>query len=207
VKSRLFEPFFTTKDQGKGTGLGLATVYGIVNQAGGRIEVVSEPGRGTAFHIYLARIEPSPSQQTNPSVPARTLRGTETVLVVEDQRAVRELAMTILESYGYCVLQASNGLDAIELAEHFRGTIHLLLTDVILPLMDGRVLADRLRLARPDIRVLFVSGYSEERLGHNTAPDSTLAYLSKPFNSETLAVRVREILSEGESHRATATTE
>ena len=207
VKRRLFEPFFTTKDQGKGTGLGLATVYGIVNQAGGRIEVISEPGRGTAFHIYLSRIEPSSSQQPKRSAPARTLQGTETVLVVEDQRAVRELATTILESYGYCVLQASNGLDAIELARHYRGTIHLLLTDIILPLMDGRVLADKLRTTRPEIRVLFVSGYSEERLGHNTAPDTTLAYLSKPFTSEALAVRVREILSEGESHRATTTTE
>jgi CheY-like chemotaxis protein len=207
VQKRLFEPFFTTKDQGKGTGLGLATVYGIVNQTEGRIEVGSELGRGTTFHIYLPRTKPSLSKQPNVSVPALKLRGAETVLVVEDQQAVRELATTILETFGYRVLQASNGLDAMAVAARYPATIHLLLTDIILPLMDGRVLADKLKAARPETKVLYISGYSEERIGHNSALDRNFAYLSKPFTSEVLVGRVRELLGEGEIQRPTASAE
>jgi PAS domain S-box-containing protein len=197
VKDHLYEPFFTTKDPGKGTGLGLATVYGIVQQNGGQIEVSSELGRGTAFHIYLPRIKPAPTEQPGSLAPAGSLRGSETVLLVEDQDAVRQLARTILESYGYCVLQASNGPEAIALAEQHPAPIHMLLTDIILPRMDGRTLADKLRAVRPETRVLYISGYSEEKIGANRAPDSDLAYLPKPFTSEALAAKVREILAEG----------
>ncbi len=204
VKQHLFEPFFTTKDEGKGTGLGLATVYGIVHQNGGRIEVTSTLGHGASFHIYLPRTQPSLQEQPEISAPAPALRGSETVLVVEDQDAVRQLACIILESYGYGVLQASNGPDAIALAEQYPAIIHLLMTDIILPLMDGRVLAGKLRVVRPEIKVLYVSGYSEERIGTSTAFEGDLAYLSKPFTSEVLAKRLRDILAGGAAQRRAA---
>jgi CheY-like chemotaxis protein len=197
VKQHLFEPFFTTKDPGLGTGLGLATIYGIVQQSGGWIGVTSELGQGAAFHIYLPRIRPDLAEEPGASPPAAALRGSETVLVVEDQDAVRLLVCTILESYGYRVLQASTGPDAIALAERYRDTIHLLLSDVVLPLMNGRVLAERLRASRPGIKVLHVSGYSEEMIGQRGLLDSDLAYLQKPFTPEALAAKVRETLAEG----------
>jgi len=197
VKRHLFEPFFTTKDQGKGTGLGLATVYGIVQQSRGRIEVTSELGHGTTFHVYLPCIQSESPDQPGASAPAPVLQGSETVLIVEDQDAVRQLACTILETYGYLVLQASNGPDAIALAERYPSPIHLLLTDIILPLMDGRDLADKLRAVRPNTKVLYISGYSEEKIGRSRALDGDLAYLSKPFTSEELAARVRGILTAG----------
>ena len=197
VKDHLYEPFFTTKDPGKGTGLGLATVYGIVQQTGGRIEVASELGRGTTFHIYLPRVKPASIDKSGSPAPAGLLRGSETVLLVEDQEAVRQLARTILESYGYRVLQASNGPEAMALAEQYPAAIHMLLTDIILPIMDGRVLADKLRAVRPETKVLYISGYSEEKIGASRGSESDLAYLSKPFTSEALAARVREILAGG----------
>ena len=197
VKQHLFEPFFTTKDPGLGTGLGLATIYGIVQQSGGWIGVTSELGQGAAFHIYLPRIRPDLAEEPGASPPVAALRGSETVMVVEDQDAVRLLVCTILESYGYRVLQASTGPDAIALAERYRDTIHLLLSDVVLPLMNGRVLAERLRASRPGIKVLHVSGYSEEMIGQRGLLDSDLAYLQKPFTPEALAAKVRETLAEG----------
>jgi PAS domain S-box-containing protein len=207
VKQHLFEPFFTTKDEGKGTGLGLATVYGIVHQNGGRIEVTSTLSRGTSFHIYFPRIQPGLLEQPETSAPAAALRGSETVLVVEDQDAVRQLACIILESYGYRVLQASNGPDAIALAEGFPSIIHLLMTDIVLPVMDGRVLAGKLQVVRPETKVLYVSGYSEERIGASKAMEADVAYLSKPFSSEVLARRVRDVLTGGAAHRRAAQME
>jgi CheY-like chemotaxis protein len=202
VKQHLFEPFFTTKDEGKGTGLGLATVYGIVHQNGGRIEVTSTLGHGTAFQIYLPRIQSNSVELPEIPDPAVSLRGSETVLVVEDQDAVRDLACIILESYGYRVLQATNGPEAMAVAEGYPAIIHLLMTDIILPVMDGRVLADNLRAVRPETKVLYVSGYSEERIGHNRALGGDLAYLSKPFSAEVLARRVREVLTGNARRRA-----
>ena len=201
VKLHLFEPFFTTKDEGKGTGLGLATAYGIVHQNGGRIEVASILGEGTTFHIYLPRIQPNVADQSESSTPTMELQGSETVLVVEDQDTVRQLACIILASYGYRVLHASNGPEAIALAEGYPAIIHLLMTDIILPVMDGRVLADKLRVTRPETKVLYVSGHSEEKIGAGRPLEGDLAYLSKPFTSEVLARRVREMLAGGGAQR------
>jgi CheY-like chemotaxis protein len=169
--------------------------------------VTSTLGQGTSFHIYLPRTQPSLPEQPETAGPALALRGSETVLVVEDQDAVRQLACIILESYGYRVLQASNGPDAIALAERYPDIIHLLMTDIILPVMDGRVLAAKLRAVRPETKVLYVSGYSEERIGNSKTTEGDLAYLSKPFTSEGLARRVREILAGGGAQRQAARTE
>jgi PAS domain S-box-containing protein len=197
VKQHLFEPFFTTKEPSKGTGLGLATVYGIVHQSAGWIGATSARGEGTTFHIYLPHIKSDLLEKPGATAPAVVLRGSETVLVVEDQDAVLQLASIILEGQGYRVLQASSGPDAIALAERYPKTIHLLLTDVILPLMDGRVLAGKLRAARPEIAVLYMSGYADERIGQSGVLDRNLAYLPKPFTPDALAARVRETLLMG----------
>ena len=195
VKQHLFEPFFTTKEAGRGTGLGLATVYGIVRQSAGWIGVTSELEQGTTINIYLPRIDAEVQAQPGAGTPGTAPRGSETVLVVEDQEAVRRLICIILEDYGYRVLQVSNGPDAIAVAKQYPQTIHLLLTDVVLPLMDGRALADKLMAARPDLKVLFMSGYTEEQIGHHGVLDSGLAYLPKPFSPEELAAKVREALA------------
>ena len=196
VKQHLFEPFFTTKAPSKGTGLGLATVYGIVHQSAGWIGVTSELGEGTTFHIYLPHIKSDSLEQPGASAPAPALGGSETVLVVEDQDAVRRLVSTILEGQGYRVIQASNGPDAIALAERYPKTIHLLLTDVILPLMDGRVLADKVRTTRPEIAILYMSGYTDERISQSGVLDRNSAYLPKPFTADALAAKVRETLAD-----------
>ena len=205
VKRHLFEPFYTTKEQGKGTGLGLATVYGIVQQSGGRIEASSAVGKGTTFRVYLPAVR-SAAASTEPAVREPSLEGSQTVLVVEDQDAVRQLARTILESYGYRILEASSGPDALALAEQYPAPIHLLLTDVVLPLMSGRTLSSKLTAARPTMKVLFISGYSGEGY-ENDATGEGEACLLKPFTAEALAGRVRQILSETDSRRGHATGE
>ena len=207
VKQHLFEPFFTTKDLGRGTGLGLATVYGIVRQSSGWIGVTSELGRGTTFHLYLPRIEAAAASQPGAGVNAREMRGTETVLVVEDQDAVRGLITTVLQGYGYSVLEASDGPTAVRLAEFYPGPIHLLLTDVVLPLMNGRVLADQLVAARPDLKVLFISGYTQETISHHGVLDSGVTYLPKPFTPELLAAKIRETLGAGNTGDSSQTAQ
>jgi CheY-like chemotaxis protein len=198
TQAHIFEPFFTTKEKGKGTGLGLATVYGIVKQSDGYIWVYSEPGKGTTFKIYLPRIEEvgeagalDRSSHDSGAVP----RGFETVLLVEDENGVRELARQYLETGGYKVIQASNGNEALEIAAAYGEPIHLLLTDVVMPGISGRELADRLLVIRPDIRILFMSGYTEQAVVHHgiVAEDATL--LQKPFTFGTLASKLREILT------------
>jgi two-component system, cell cycle sensor histidine kinase and response regulator CckA len=193
VKERMFEPFFTTKPRGAGTGLGLATVYGMVKQSGGWIWAYSEPGNGTAFKIYLPCTD-APLPQVTLSSPV-DLHGHETVLIVEDQPEVRTLAVAALTRHGYTVLDAANGEDALSRADAFPGTIHLLVTDVIMPGMNGRDLADCLMIRRPDLRVLFVSGYTESIISHRSVLDPDLAYLQKPFTPESLGAKIRHILS------------
>ncbi|MFN2571379.1 MAG: PAS domain S-box protein [Gemmatimonadales bacterium] len=193
VRAHLFEPFFTTKDVGKGTGLGLATVYGIVKQSDGYISVYSEPGQGTSFKIYLPRIATPASVPPTPSR-SGAARGSETVLVVEDEPAVLTLSRRALEAQGYVVLAASDAAAALRVVERHGGTIHLLLTDVVMPGLSGRELADRLTAQRPGVRVLYMSGYPGDAVvQHGTLPAGS-AFLQKPFSPDGLARKVRDVL-------------
>jgi len=187
TKARVFEPFFTTKESGKGTGLGLATVYGIVKQAGGFITVDSEPGRGTTFKVYLPRVDEPVAPAIARPAPAEPRRGTETVLVAEDAPSVRLVTRQVLERYGYTVLEAPTGDIALRLAAKHHGPIHLLLTDVVMPGLSGRQLAGQLSLLRSEMKVLYVSGYAD-------TVEPGAAYLQKPFAPEALARRVRDVL-------------
>jgi PAS domain S-box-containing protein len=194
IRSRIFEPFFTTKEVGKGTGLGLATVYGIVKQSGGHIGVYSEPGSGTAFKIYLPRAEqpaaPAPEDAPEPDTPG----GAETVLVVEDDSGVREIVTTALTRKGYRVLSAAEGAAAIDLARAHAGEIPLLLTDIVMPGMTGRDIARALTAARPGIRVLYMSGYTDDAVVRHEVLEADTPYLPKPFTTRALAQKVREVL-------------
>jgi PAS domain S-box-containing protein len=194
TRSHLFEPFFTTKDKAKGTGLGLSTVYGIVKQAGGHIFVYSECGLGTTFHIYLPRAEGEVISPEVSNAPAADLSGAETLLVVEDQAEVRHLAMEVLESYGYKVLGAASGLDALQLCEIYTGSIHLMVTDVVMPGMTGPELAAKLTALRPRMKVLFMSGYADKLVAAGGGLAGNMAYLQKPFSPVSLAAKVRETL-------------
>jgi two-component system cell cycle sensor histidine kinase/response regulator CckA len=194
VQQRIFEPFFTTKPHGTGTGLGLATVHGMVRQNGGWIWVYSEPGAGTTFKIYFPGTDEAVSQPH--AIVKADVRGNETILVVEDQEEVRALAVTVLERYGYRVLSAAGGEEAIALANGFQGIIHLLLTDIVMPGMNGRALAKQLAAQRT-LRVLFMSGYTESAIAHRGILDAGLDYIQKPFTPESLADKVREVLGPG----------
>ncbi len=193
TKARLFEPFFTTKEKGKGTGLGLATVYGIVKQSNGFIWVYSESGHGTSFKVYLPRVGEAPAVAAE-ARPLLTNRGSETILLAEDASGVRAVSEEILTRLGYTVLVASDGRAALELAAAHRGPIHLLVTDVIMPEMSGRQLADRLRQQRPSLKVLFVSGYTDDAIVRHGILEPGIAFLQKPFTPLTLARKVREAL-------------
>jgi two-component system cell cycle sensor histidine kinase/response regulator CckA len=194
TQARIFEPFFTTKEPGKGTGLGLATVYGIVKQSGGFIWVYSEPGHGTSFKIYLPRVD---EQVVAASVgPEHPLGGSETVLVVEDVAAVRAVACEMLGRHGYRVLEAPDGETALRLVAKHQGEIHLLLTDVVMPDVSGRELADKVAAVRPGVRVLFMSGYTDDAVVRHGVLQEGIAFLQKPFTPDTLARKVREVLDE-----------
>jgi PAS domain S-box-containing protein len=194
TQARIFEPFFTTKELGKGTGLGLATVYGIVKQSGGWIWVYSEPGQGTVFKVYLPKVsevaETARLGEAQPTPP----RGTDTVLLVEDQDSIRELTGETLKRNGYRVLVAKDGLEALQIAERYQGTIDILVTDVVMPKMGGRELRDRLTGLRPQLKALFMSGYAEHRGAEHGTPDLSLICLPKPFSMNTLLHKMREVL-------------
>ena len=195
TSSRIFEPFFTTKPQGKGTGLGLSTVYGIVKQSQGYIWVYSEVGKGTTFKVYLPRVEEQEGQSLEePELVPKKWMGSETILLAEDEILVRDLVQTILRSHGYAVVEARDGVDALEVVRKFGGVIHLLLTDVGMPRMGGRELAMRIAPLRPGIRVLYMSGYTETAIVHEGELDVGTVFLQKPFRPEALLRKVREIL-------------
>jgi PAS domain S-box-containing protein len=194
TRAHLFEPFFTTKEFGKGSGMGLAMVYGTVSQSGGHIEVQSEPGHGTTFAIYLPRLpELAPAPESGSGL-RRLPQGHETVLLVEDEDGVRMLARLVLQTNGYTVLEARNGRDALTVAERHAGPIHLLVSDVVMPQMSGREVADRLRAVRPGLRVLYISGYADDAIVHHGVLEPGLAFLQKPFSPAVLVRKVREVL-------------
>jgi CheY-like chemotaxis protein len=194
TKVHLFEPFFTTKGAGKGTGLGLATVYGIVKQAGGHIWVYSEPGQGTCFRIYFPRVAGVAAAGPGPMPESRG--GAETVLVVEDDERVRAIAVRALGEAGYRVIASANGREALALLDRFPEAVHLLLTDVVMPEMGGRDLARDVAARRPDVKVLYVSGYTENAIVHHGVLEAGVHYLAKPFTPSTLQAKVRAVLDE-----------
>jgi signal transduction histidine kinase len=197
TRRRLFEPFFTTKETGKGTGLGLATVYGIVRQSSGMIFVDSEPGKGTTFTIYLPRKEGKVGSPKPSVKPRERLRGSETILLVEDEDMVRQLAERVLLEHGYLVLAASQGPEALEVAAKHPEPIHLMITDVIMPGgMNGKQLADRLAKTRPEMEVLFISGYADGSLFSRNGQNGRFELLEKPFSPLVLTRKVRELLDE-----------
>ena len=193
TQARIFEPFFTTKELGKGTGLGLATVYGIVQQAGGHVAVSSKPGHGSTFKVYLPRVEAALSAGAETGLPRRA-SGTETVLLVEDEDAVRTLARRVLEARGYAVLEARDGAEALRLSGANSGEIQLLLTDVVMPGMSGRELADRLTALRPRLKVLYLSGYADDAVVRHGVLEAEVEFVQKPFTVDGLAHKIREVL-------------
>jgi CheY-like chemotaxis protein len=196
TRAHLFEPFFTTKEHGEGTGLGLATVFGIVKQNGGFIQVQSEPGQGAVFRLYFPRTgaetEPLPAGEAE-----RSLRGSETVLLVEDEEQILNLGRRILEQQGYRVLAARSPQTALTLVAQHPGTIHLLVTDVVLPTMTGKELKQRLAGTHPALKCLFMSGYTADVIAHHGVLDEGVEFLQKPFTNRTLAERVRAVLESG----------
>src|SRR5690606_15569928 len=193
IQPHTFAPFFTAKEKGKGTGLGLSTVYGIVKQSGGFIWVYSEPGQGSTFKVYLPRVE-APAERPPSRREVAANGGNETILLVEDEPAVRDLAQRILRRKGYRVVAAQNGREALDLVERHADAIDLLVTDLVMPQMDGRELAQRLAARRPGLRVLFMSGYTGDTIAQRGVLDPDVAFIEKPFSPEGLAHKVREIL-------------
>src|SRR5467141_4069560 len=195
TQAHIFEPFFTTKPQGKGTGLGLATVYGVVKQSGGFVWVYSELGKGTSFKIYLPRVDQPVAKTAATQFATEVPRGTETVLLAEDEQDVREVAREFLESGGYTVIEAHDGAEALQLAETHEGAIGLLITDMVMPGMSGQELAGRLQQKRAGLQTLYMSGYSERAAAESAQGDSSIRLLTKPFSRSALLRTVYEILN------------
>jgi PAS domain S-box-containing protein len=200
TKTRIFEPFYTTKEVGKGTGLGLSTVYGIVKQSGGNIWVYSEVGKGTSFKIYLPRVDEAAQEYKRNHEVEEFLYGTETILLAEDDNLVRRLVRAALEGYGYRVLEAEDGSAALSVSEQHEEMVHLLLTDVVMPRMSGRELADRLAQSRPETKVLYMSGYTDESIVYHGVIDAQTPFIQKPFEAEALARKIRDLL-DGKTRR------
>jgi CheY-like chemotaxis protein len=194
TKAHIFEPFFTTKPAGKGTGLGLATVYGIVKQSGGYIWVDSEVGRGATFRVYFPRVGTPLAAMKTVTPVEPPWRGSGTILVVEDDPSVQRLVCRVLATRGYEVIAAANGEEALHLAAAHRGTIHLLLTDVVMPRMGGRELAERATRLRPELRVLFMSGYTDDAVVRHGVVEDKVGFVHKPFTPDTIERRVRDAL-------------
>jgi two-component system cell cycle sensor histidine kinase/response regulator CckA len=199
TRARAFEPFFTTKGHGKGTGLGLATVYGIVKQSGGGVWVSSEPDVGTSFQVFLPRTSQAIAVHPSPPPVATPTTGTETILVVEDEGAIRTLVTRILSAAGYTVVTATNGAEALRVCEEMPEGIDLVLTDVVMPEMNGRILAEHLAQRRPGIKVMFMSGYAEDAIVHPELLEAETHFLGKPFTPDELTRKVRERLDDGVS--------
>jgi len=201
ARAHLFEPFFTTKEKGKGTGLGLATIYGAVTQAGGLVTVSSELGHGTTFRIYLPMISAAVVPSVRPEVPDILARGTETILLVEDEELVRNAGTRLLQSLGYHVLSASDGYEALKVAEQHQGLIHLRLTDVVMPEMNGKQLADKLAQSRPGITVIYASGYTENTIADRGVLHENLNFIAKPFTRQQLAEKLKAVMrTAGKGH-------
>lgn len=197
TKAHIFEPFFTTKEKGKGTGLGLAMVYGVVKQSGGYIDVYSELGVGTTFKTYLPRVDEGVGPAKPESADVTALHGTETVLLVEDEASLRSLTRNLLELCGYTVLEAEGGLQALQVSQGHAGTIHMLLTDVVMPGISGRALAQQLIHQRPLIKVAYMSGYTGQTVDDHGVLESGSFFLQKPFTRDSLARKMREALDGG----------
>ena len=197
TKARIFEPFFTTKDAGKGTGLGLATVYGIVKQSGGHVWVYSELGQGSTFKVYLPAIQESIEIRTENAAPGVPVGGDETVPLVEDEASVRSISRAALQTYGYTVLEAGGPLEAIELSRAHVGDIAVLVTDVVMPQLNGRRLAELLQPERPEMRVLYVSGYTDDTIVRQGVLENEVHFLQKPYTPGSLAETVRAVLESG----------
>jgi len=198
TRERIFEPFFTTKGEGKGTGLGMSTVYGIVKQNGGFVQVYSEPGQGTTIRVHFPRVQDE-AEDLVEKVAEGSLGGTETVLVVEDEEQILVLSKRILEQFGYRVLTARTPGDACRLVEEQEGDIHLLLTDVILPGMNGKELKERIETMRPGIKTVFMSGYTANAIARRGILEKGVAFLQKPFSLASLARKVRQVLDSRKS--------
>jgi CheY-like chemotaxis protein len=196
VLPHIFEPFFTTKPVGKGTGLGLATVYGVVQQSGGEIFVYSESDQGSTFKIYLPRVESGTPSQPEAKSRSEILGGTETVLVVEDDKGVRGAIVAILKKRGYKIIEAPSGKEAIGLLTRQKEPIALMITDVVMPEMSGKQLADQVRTLRPEIKILFLSGYTENVIAHHGVLEPGINFLAKPFSIQSLTKKVREVLDQ-----------
>jgi len=194
IQQQIFEPFFTTKELGQGTGLGLATVYGIVKQSGGNIEFDSKVGAGTTFRVYLPRVAEQPETVEITDASADFLAGTETILLVEDEELVRKLSRAMLETCGYTIIEACDGLEALKICDEGSCKIDLLLTDVVMPQMGGRELAEKLTERLPDIKILFTSGYTDDAVIRHGIIETNTNFIQKPFTFDTLNRKVRKLL-------------